>query len=278
MVNAFSLGPLNFCGDVLASAKSICGINYKTPGMIAKFSNLLANDVQTFTNTALNLAPASQIKTSCRADIKNFYCRLFFPSCNAASELISYNLPNCTTYGLSCPKKVYDRAHALNLCKVVPNGSFRTDVCVKPSTEGTTICPKPPSKLLVPQWLKHEDRLNDRSAQGITSALKFYNASTSCTKRMQQFVCGSQLFCSPDKTQLLTTATQRTCMNALKCLPVKAKLALDKFFDCSLLPHENTSTPIRVPNDAALISGTSQLCYRLSTIWVLVTYLFLRFL
>lgn len=59
-------------------------------------------------------------------------------------------------------------------------------------------------------------------------------------------------------------------------LPLKAQLALDKFFDCSLLPDENAETAIRVPLDTALISGTSQLNYNMSMIWLFVTLLLLK--
>lgn len=216
MVNAYSLGPLNFCGNALPTARALCNINYKIPGITTKFSALFSNDIVTLTNGSVSSVPASQVTSACKAEIQNFYCRLFFPSCDAAAELITYNLPNCTNYGKTCPKKVYDNLHRINICQVVPSGSFRTDVCVKPNVEGTKICPKPPAKFMAPQWLRHEDRLNDRSIQGINLALKYYNVSASCTKTMQQYICGSQLFCSPDKTKVLTTATRRTCQNALK--------------------------------------------------------------
>ncbi|RDD44210.1 hypothetical protein TrispH2_004609 [Trichoplax sp. H2] len=275
MVTAYSLGTLDACQDI-GSAGVYCGYTYKIPAVIARFAGQLAKDEKIIIS-ALTNNPKLPVNQQCKTDIKNFLCNAFYPVCNSANKTVTYNLRDCAKTGLTCPKSIYDAFHRTS-CKNIPSGTYASNKCVKPLTTDTKVCRKPNANAKVPQWLIHEDQLNDNSAQNLQKSLKKQNASASCIQKMTQFICGVQPFCSTDEKYILTTGYQQQCYDALHCLPPKAQLSLKKLIDCTLLPNATTAKRFQIPFDSAIVSGAYTFSYNAVILWSLVASLVLHLL
>lgn len=212
MVNAYSFGSLTRCAAGGGNIAPFCGITYPVPEYVQIDAKAYDNAAQAIVNGIRN-NPQYQASTACVQDMKSFYCNLLFPRCDPLRNEVIYNTSNCVNADEKCPQVVHDSLKKSRICDFIPRGTFYLNDCVKPPSFTYQTCPTAPSGVLIPKFLSANPVFQDISATSFKAYLKKEKVSDHCIQVAMHLECAATPFCSPNKTLLLTTITQRVCTN-----------------------------------------------------------------